>query len=45
VNFKSGRHGCDRMVVEFTTTCAICTYHDERNIVESGIKYHNPNIK
>ena len=22
-----GRHGCDRMVVGFTTTCAISTYH------------------
>ena len=38
LNFKSGCRGCDRMVVEFTTTCAISTYHVERNIVESGIK-------
>jgi len=22
-----GRHGCDRMVVGFTTTCAIGAYH------------------
>jgi len=22
-----GRGGCDRMVVEFTTTCAISAYH------------------
>ena len=24
---KWGRHGCDRMVVNFTTTCAIGAYH------------------
>jgi hypothetical protein len=32
INYKcysqtGGRRGCDRMVVGFTTTCAISTYH------------------
>jgi len=27
INYIRGRRGCDRMVVEFTTTCAIGTYH------------------
>ena len=25
--FKMGRHGCDRMVVGFKTTCEISAYH------------------
>ena len=27
MNIPRGCHGCDRMVVGFTTTCAISTYH------------------
>jgi len=27
VYIGKGRRGCDRMVVEFTTTCAICANH------------------
>jgi len=26
-NYMRGRHGCDRMVVGFKTTCAIWAYH------------------
>jgi len=26
-NIKGGSHGCDRTVVGFITTCAICAYH------------------